>query len=111
MCPQIVVLIPAHWIELQLIDDVWQGCAERVARLPAKKRAGVGDVERIMIIREIDHPWLEEWVGTGQQGLEPAAKLGQCLGDLIRLPFLAVKLAADGTLQLVVTERFRFADE
>jgi Transposase DDE domain len=96
--PQIVFLIPAHWVELQPVDYFWQCFAQRVARLPAEKRAGARDVERIMVVRQIDHPRLEEWVGVGQQVLEPAAKLGQCLGNAIRLPVLAVKLAADGAL-------------
>ena len=64
-----------------------------------------------MVVSQIDHPRLDERDGARQHVLEPGAELGQCLGNAIRLPFFAVKLAADGALELVVAERFRLADE
>src|SRR5712691_7515561 len=80
-------------------------------RLPAEERAGASDVQLEVIIREIDHPRLDEGVLKGHRVFEPRTGLREWLRDLPRLPFLVVNEPAEHSLEGVVAQRLRFAEE
>lgn len=79
--------------------------------LPAEEIAGAGDVELVIRIGVIDHPWTDESVLLQDFVLHPGPGPGERLGYLARLPFLIVDQFRGRALYLVETQRLKLPEE
>ena len=113
--------VPGERIVLQRLDDVRQRGADGSSRLPAQKIARPRDVERIVVVRHVDHEGADERLlalvdrvrhdRLGQL-LEPGAGPGEGFRDGDRRPLvLAMDQPADRFLQGRVAQRIRLADQ
>src|SRR6266496_2358112 len=109
---ELMSMIPTARISLQRGNHFRKSITQPALRFPAKYCAGSNDIQCVVIIREIDHPWLNEWRFRERQiVLKPYLRFGERLGDLTRLPVFIVHKAAEGLLQFIITKRLRLAKE
>src|SRR5207245_4566703 len=83
----------------------------RSLRVPAQHPSRTPDVDGKVVVGEVNHPGLDERLLARHMVLEPRSGLGERLWNRPRLPVLAVDEAGEGTLKLVVAQRFRLADQ
>src|SRR5216683_3283304 len=103
--PQFVFTIPAERVGFERRDHFWKRLAKRTLRLPTKHRARASDVQLVMIVGKINHPWFDKWIFDQRYFiLNPSARLGERLRDFTCLPLFAVDEPAKDMLQLVISE-------
>jgi hypothetical protein len=106
--------VPTERIGLERRHHLRQRLAQRALRLPSEQLAGARDVERIVVVRAIDHPRLDERLLAGEVIQHPGARLRQRRqrgGDLDGLHRLAVDQPRERVLELVVAQRLRLAEQ
>jgi len=113
-----VAAVPGGGIGLQIGDHGRQGVGQPMPGPPAEQPLRFADVERIMIVRHVDHERADERLldGVGNDRLQPVlrpdAGRGDGLGDAQRRPvLLAMDQAAEPVLDVVIAERLGLADQ
>ena len=80
-------------------------------RLPAKQLAGSGNIDRIVIVGDVNHPRPDEGLLAKHIRLDPGSRLGEWLRYLPCLPLAAAEQSPDLRLQLAVTHDLGLAEE
>ena len=88
---EFVTVIPLRGIAFQRSDHARQGVAERMLRLPSERCPGAADIQRVVVVSQIDHPRLDEWFLDQRHIIQhPGARFRDRLGNLVRLPLFTV---------------------
>src|SRR5262245_61029579 len=80
-------------------------------RVPANQLPRLGDVEGVMIVGDVNHPWPDEGSLAEHLRLDPGARLSERLGYLPCFPSGAVDQSADLGLQLAITHHLGLAEK
>src|SRR5262249_38518695 len=92
--PQAVVAIKAARIGLERGDHFRKRLPQRMTRLPSKKFARAGDVEFIVLVGTVAHPWFNEGVMEWHVIFQPRAGFRHGFGDFAGFPFFVMNEAA-----------------
>lgn len=104
-------MIPAHGVCFERRDHARQCLAQRVLRLPAKETTGASDVDRVVVVGNIDHPGSNEGILAEKIVLHPGPRFGEGFGDLACLPGLAMQQPSDLGLKIAVANDLRLAEK
>jgi len=80
-------------------------------RLPAEKGAGAGDIELVMVVRKVDHPWFDERLFIQHLVFQPGARFRQGFWNFTRFPLPGMKLLCKEPLHFVVTQGLRLTNQ
>ncbi len=78
---------------------------------PPEQGVRPGNVELIVVIRKVDHPWPYERLLLQDLVFDPRSRFCQRLRDFLRFPVLAVQQSSDCALDFVVAQRLRLSDK
>src|SRR5713101_7401814 len=108
---ELVFTIELERIALQRLHHPRQGVPQGPPWPPAEHRPRAADIQRVMIVGQVDHPRFDEGLLTRDVIVDPRARFGHGLRDLRRLPLLSVDETTDRPLDVVVTQSLLFPDE
>ena len=108
---QLVGFVPADRIGFQGLDHFRERVAQGMLWLPANEAPGARDVEFVVVVRNVNHPRLDEGILVEDLALDPSSGPGQRLRNRPRLPILVVNEPRHLALNLVKAECLRLSQK